>query len=98
MELGVKVHYLHSEIDTLERIGILRDLRLGYSTWWLGSTCYARGWTCRRYRWWLSLMPIKRASALGNGADPDYRPGRAACGGEGDHVRGCDDRLDAPGY
>jgi excinuclease ABC subunit B len=29
MELGVKVHYLHSEIDTLERVGILRDLRLG---------------------------------------------------------------------
>lgn len=28
-ELGIKVHYLHSEIDTLERIGILRDLRLG---------------------------------------------------------------------
>jgi excinuclease ABC subunit B len=28
-EMGVKVHYLHSEIDTLERIGILRDLRLG---------------------------------------------------------------------
>jgi excinuclease ABC subunit B len=29
MELGMKVHYLHSEVDTLERIGILRDLRLG---------------------------------------------------------------------
>jgi len=29
MELGVKVHYLHSEVETLERIGILRDLRLG---------------------------------------------------------------------
>jgi excinuclease ABC subunit B len=29
MELGLKVHYLHSEIDTLERVGILRDLRLG---------------------------------------------------------------------
>jgi len=28
-ELGIKVHYLHSEIDTLERVGILRDLRLG---------------------------------------------------------------------
>ncbi len=28
-EMGVKVHYLHSEIDTLERIEILRDLRLG---------------------------------------------------------------------
>jgi excinuclease ABC subunit B len=29
MELGLKVHYLHSEIDTLERVEILRDLRLG---------------------------------------------------------------------
>ncbi|HSB66227.1 MAG TPA: excinuclease ABC subunit UvrB [Anaerolineales bacterium] len=29
MELGIKVHYLHSEIETLERVGILRDLRLG---------------------------------------------------------------------
>ena len=28
-EMGVKVHYLHSEVDTLERIEILRDLRLG---------------------------------------------------------------------
>jgi excinuclease ABC subunit B len=28
-ELGIKVHYLHSEIHTLERIEILRDLRLG---------------------------------------------------------------------
>jgi excinuclease ABC subunit B len=28
-ELGTKVHYLHSEIDTLERVSILRDLRLG---------------------------------------------------------------------
>ncbi len=29
LEMGVKVHYLHSEIDTLDRVGILRDLRLG---------------------------------------------------------------------
>ncbi len=28
-ELGVKVRYLHSEVDTLERVSILRDLRLG---------------------------------------------------------------------
>ncbi len=28
-ELGVKVQYLHSEVETLERIAILRDLRLG---------------------------------------------------------------------
>lgn len=28
-ELGVNIRYLHSDIDTLERIGIIRDLRLG---------------------------------------------------------------------
>jgi len=28
-ELEFKVHYLHSEVETLERVGILRDLRLG---------------------------------------------------------------------
>jgi excinuclease ABC subunit B len=29
IEMGVKTHYLHSEVDTLERVEILRDLRLG---------------------------------------------------------------------
>ncbi len=28
-ELGIKVHYLHSEVQTIERVEILRDLRLG---------------------------------------------------------------------
>ncbi|HEY8312162.1 MAG TPA: excinuclease ABC subunit UvrB [Gemmatimonadaceae bacterium] len=28
-ELGIKVHYLHSEMDVMERVEILRDLRLG---------------------------------------------------------------------
>ena len=28
-ELGVRIRYLHSDVDTLERIDILRDLRLG---------------------------------------------------------------------
>ena len=28
-EMGIKVHYLHSEIETIERVEILRDLRLG---------------------------------------------------------------------
>ncbi len=28
-ELNIKVHYLHSEVQTLDRVGILRDLRLG---------------------------------------------------------------------
>ena len=29
IEMGIRVRYLHSEIDTLQRIEILRDLRLG---------------------------------------------------------------------
>jgi excinuclease ABC subunit B len=29
LEMGLKVRYLHSEVDTLERIQIIRDLRLG---------------------------------------------------------------------
>ena len=29
LEMEIKTHYLHSEIDTLERVEILRDLRLG---------------------------------------------------------------------
>ncbi|MFC1991665.1 excinuclease ABC subunit UvrB [Chloroflexota bacterium] len=29
IELGIKTHYLHSEINTLQRVEILRDLRLG---------------------------------------------------------------------
>ncbi len=29
LENGLKVHYLHSEVENFERVGILRDLRLG---------------------------------------------------------------------
>jgi len=29
LELGIKTNYLHSEVETLERVEILRDLRLG---------------------------------------------------------------------
>src|SRR5437868_10345914 len=28
-EVGIKAHYIHHEIETLERVEILRDLRLG---------------------------------------------------------------------
>jgi excinuclease ABC subunit B len=28
-EIGIKVHYLHSEMDVMERVEVLRDLRLG---------------------------------------------------------------------
>jgi excinuclease ABC subunit B len=28
-EIGIKVHYIHSDVETFERVDILRDLRLG---------------------------------------------------------------------
>jgi len=28
-KMGIKVRYLHSEIDTLERVDIINDLRMG---------------------------------------------------------------------
>jgi excinuclease ABC subunit B len=42
IEMGLRVRYLHSEVDTLQRIEILRDLRLGGSSSWWASTCSAR--------------------------------------------------------
>lgn len=38
-EVGIRVKYLHSDIDTLERIEIVRDLRMGVLMYWLESTC-----------------------------------------------------------
>jgi excinuclease ABC subunit B len=37
-EQGIRVRYMRSDIDTLERIEIIRDLRLGPSTRWSAST------------------------------------------------------------
>ena len=42
-EVGIKVKYLHSDIKTLERTEIIRNLRLGNSTYWSESTCFVRG-------------------------------------------------------
>ena len=42
-ELGIKVNYLHSEVETLERVGILRDLRLGVFDVLLGINLLREG-------------------------------------------------------
>ncbi len=48
MEVGVKVHYLHSEIHTLERVEILRDLRLGVYDVVVGINLLREGLDLRR--------------------------------------------------
>lgn len=67
-ELGVRVRYLHSEIQTLDRIKILRDLRAGEFDVLVGINLLREGLTCRRSRSLRFSMRIKRASC-----DPSRR-------------------------
>ena len=61
-ELGLKVRYLHSEIETIERVEILRDLRMGdIRRAGRASTSCARAWTCPE----VSLIAILDADKIG---------------------------------
>ncbi len=62
LEMGFKVRYLHSEIDTLERIQIIRELRLGEFDVLVGVNLLARGSTSPRSAWSRSSTPTRRAS------------------------------------
>ena len=57
---GVKVRYLHSDVDTVERVEIIRDLRLGAFDVLVGINLLREGWTFPRSRWWRSSMPTRR--------------------------------------
>jgi excinuclease ABC subunit B len=61
LELGIKVHYLHSEIETLERIEILRDLRLGVFDVVVGINLLREGLDLPE----VSLVPILDADKEG---------------------------------
>ena len=65
LESGVKARYLHSEIDTLERIQIIRELRLGDYDVLVGVNLLREGSTCRRSRSSRSSTPTRRASCAG---------------------------------
>ena len=43
-EQGLRVRYMHSDIDTLERIEIIRDLRLGAFDILIGINLLREGW------------------------------------------------------
>ena len=95
-ELGVKVRYLHSDIETLERIEILRDLRRGVFDVLVGINLLregldlpggvAGGDSGRRQ----GGLP-----AIGRLADPDLGPRRAQRQRPRHHVCRHRDRLDA---
>ena len=63
-EVGIRVKYLHSDIDTLERAEIIRDLRLDVFDVLVGSTCCERGWIFLKLHWLRFLTQIKRDSCV----------------------------------
>jgi hypothetical protein len=78
LEMGFRVRYLHSEIDTLERIQIIRELRLGEYDVLVGVNLLREGWTSGGLA---GRDPGRRQGGLPprrDVADPDDRPrGRA---------------------
>ena len=94
LEMGFKVRYLHSEIDTLERIQIIRDLRLGEYDVLVGVNLLGRASTCRRSRSWRSSTPTRRASCRGE-TSLIQTIGRAARNIEGKVLMYADKETDA---
>lgn len=61
-ELGIKVRYLHSDIDTVERVEIIRDLRLGLFDVLVGINLLREGLDIPEVSSSPSSMPTKKAS------------------------------------
>ena len=65
-EIGIKVQYLHSEVKTLERIEIIRDLRLGKYDVLIGINLIKRRIGSSRSSLSRFLMQIKKVSYVQN--------------------------------
>ena len=92
IENGFKVRYLHSEVDTLERIQIVRDLRLGEFDVLVGINLLREGLDLPE----VTLVAILDADKEGflrgqTQPHPDHRPRRAQHRRHGHHVRRQDD-------
>ena len=85
---GIKVRYMHHDIDTIERMEIIRDLRLGTFDVLVGINLLRRAWTCPRSPWWPSWTRTRRASSGRDFPHPDHRPGRPERRRHGGDVRG----------
>lgn len=58
--LDVKVKYIHSEVDTMERVEIIRDLRLGGFDVLVGVNLLRKDWTCLKFLWLPFWMLTKK--------------------------------------
>ena len=96
-EMGVKVHYLHSEIDTLERVEILRDLRLGVYDVVVGINLLREGLDLPEVSL-VAILDADKEGFLRSDGSLIQTIGRAARHVEGPVIMYADrdDRLDAP--
>jgi excinuclease ABC subunit B len=77
-DVGIKVRYIHSDIETIERVEIIRDLRRASSTSWSASTCCARGSICRRCRWSRSSTRTRKGTCARSARSSRRSGARAA--------------------
>lgn len=99
LELGIQVRYLHSDVDTLRRVELLRELRRRRVRRPGRHQPAARG--PRPSRGLPGGDPRRRQGglpALGDLPDPDHRPRGAQCLRPGPHVRGQDHPGDGEGH
>lgn len=66
-DLGIRVRYLHSEIDTLRRVELLRGLRVGVFDVLVGINLLRKGSTCPRCRLWRSSTRTRKDSSARSG-------------------------------
>ena len=87
LENGLKVRYLHSEVDTLERIAILRDLRLGVFDVLVGINLLREGLDLPEVSL-VGILDADKEGYLRSGTSLIQTIGRAARNVEGkvDHV------------
>jgi excinuclease ABC subunit B len=82
LENGLKVRYLHSEVDTLERVAILRDLRLGVFDVLVGINLLREGLDLPEVSL-VGILDADKEGFLRNGTSLIQTIGRAARNVEG---------------
>ena len=94
---GVKVRYLHSDIDTVERVEIMRDLRLGEFDVLVGINLLREGLDIPEVSL-VAILDADKEGFLRSERSLIQTIGRAArhINGTRDSVRRPDDRLNAP--
>ena len=96
LQAGLRVRYLHSDIDTLERVEVIRDLRLGKFDALIGINLLREGLDLPEVSL-VAILDADKEGYLRSGTSLIQTAGRAARNvrGPGDHVRRPADGLDA---